>query len=106
MADPITLAQHLAIQEGFLSSEHGRGVAAIVGRIGRASAVIAQELAHAALRDRLGYVGSTNLTGDQIKKLDIWGHDTMVAALRATGACAAVVSEESPDPVEIEEARG
>ena len=81
-------------------------MAAIIGRIGGVAAVIAQELAHAALRDQLGYAGGVNLTGDQVKKLDVWGHEIMAAALRKTGVCAALVSEESPDPVEMPEGKG
>lgn len=81
-------------------------MSAVVGRIGAVAAVIAQELAHAAFRDQLGYAGSTNLTGDQVKKLDLWGHEIMAAALRKTGVCAALVSEESPDPIEMAEGKG
>jgi len=81
-------------------------MAAIIGRIGAVAAVIAQELAHAALRDQLGYAGGSNLTGDQVKKLDVWGHEIMAAALRKTGVCAALVSEESPDPIEMPEGKG
>lgn len=107
MADaPMTLSEHLANRQVSLSTEHARNVAALVGRIGRVAAVIAQELAHAALRDRLGYAGGTNLTGDQVKKLDVWGHETLLAALRETRACAALISEESAEPVEMEEAGG
>jgi fructose-1,6-bisphosphatase I len=103
MADsPMTLSEHLATQQASLSTEHARNVAAVLGRIGRVAAVIAQELAHAALRDRLGYVGGTNVTGDQVKKLDAWGHETLAAALRETGACAALISEESAEPIEME----
>jgi fructose-1,6-bisphosphatase I len=103
MADsPVTLAEHLSTRQAVLSTEHARNVAAVVGRIGRAAAVIAQELAHAALRDRLGYVGGANVSGDQVKKLDVWGHEIMVSALRETKACAALVSEEAADPVEME----
>ncbi|MGH7373755.1 MAG: class 1 fructose-bisphosphatase [Candidatus Rokuibacteriota bacterium] len=103
MADsPMTLSEHLATQQASLSTEHARNVAAVLGRIGRVAAVIAQELAHAALRDRLGYVGGTNVTGDQVKKLDAWGHETLVAALRETAACAALISEESAEPIEME----
>jgi fructose-1,6-bisphosphatase I len=103
----MTLEDHLAGQQARLSSlDHARGVAVIVSRIGAVAAVIAQELAHAALRDQLGYAGSTNLTGDQVKKLDVWGHETMAAALRKTGMCAALVSEESPDPIEMPEGKG
>ena len=107
MADsPMTLSEHLARHCASLPPSHAPGVATVLGRIGRVAAVIAQELAHAALRDRLGYVGGTNFTGDQVKKLDVWGHDVMVSALRETRACAALVSEESPEPVEMSEALG
>jgi len=103
----VTLEEHLAEQQALLSSrEQARGMAAIVSRIGVVGAVIAQELAHAALRDQLGYAGGTNLTGDQVKKLDVWGHEIMTAALRKTGACAALVSEESPEPIEMAEGKG
>ena len=117
MADsPMTLSEHLSRQQASLSTALSRGaaghpasaanVATVVGRIGRVAAVIAQELAHAALRDQLGYAGGSNFTGDQVKKLDVWGHEIMVAALRETRVCAAVVSEEAADPVEMAEAGG
>lgn len=107
MADaPTTLSEHLASQQAYVPREHAPGVATLVGRIGRVAAVIAQELAHAALRDRLGYVGGTNVSGDEVKKLDIWGHETMLSALRASGACAAFISEEAKEPIEIPEAGG
>src|SRR5262245_55076446 len=107
MADVrLTLSEHLASQQKFLSADHAPGVAMVVGRIGRVAAVIAEELAHAALRDRLGYVGGTNVSGDEVKKLDIWGHETMLSGLRASGACAAFISEEAKEPIEIPEAGG
>ena len=96
----ITLGQHLERQQAFLGA-NARAVATIVGRLGRVAATIANELAHAALRDRLGKAGGTNVTGDEVKKLDVWGHETMEAALRATRACAAFVSEEAPEPIEM-----
>jgi fructose-1,6-bisphosphatase I len=101
----LTLTEHLA-QQAQLADPHAGPVAAIIGRIGRVAVVIAQELTRAALRDRLGYVGLVNLSGDQVKKLDLWGHEAMAAGLRGTGACAAMVSEEAPEPVEMPEAQG
>src|SRR5258706_6618447 len=107
MADsPMTLSEHLSTQQASLSTEHARNVAAVIGRIGRVAAVIAQEMAHAALRDRLGYVGGVNASGDEVKKLDVWSHDTLLAGLRATRACAAFLSEESPQPIQIPPAGG
>jgi len=106
MADsPMTLSEHLARQQTSLAAAASPAIAAnvatIVGRLGRVAVDIADELAHAALRGRLGTAGGTNVTGDQVKKLDVWGHEAVVAALRETRVCAAVVSEEAPDPVEL-----
>src|SRR5258706_7450797 len=106
---PMTLSEHLARQQAALSAGSGASapnVATVVSGFGGFAAVIAQELAHAALRDQLGYAGGSNVTGDQVKKLDVWGHEVMVAALRETRACAAVVSEEAPEPIEMGEAGG
>src|SRR4029078_5545472 len=97
---PISLSEHLATQQA-TQGPHAPGVATIVGRLSTAAAAIAGELAHAALRDRLGYVGGINVSGDEVKKLDIWGHEVVEAALRAPGAGAAFVSEEAKEPIEM-----
>jgi fructose-1,6-bisphosphatase I len=94
------LLEHLAGRQSSLP-ERARAVSALVEGIGRVAAVIAKELAHAALRDRLGYVGGTNVSGDQVKKLDVWGHEAVEASLRATRACAAFISEEAVEPIEM-----
>ena len=101
MADsPMTLSEHLARQQTSLAAAASPAIAAniatIVGRIGRVAVDIADELAHAALT-----AGGTNVTGDQVKKLDVWGHEAVVAALRETRVCAAVISEEAAEPVEL-----
>src|SRR5262245_21830087 len=98
MADaPVTLSRHVASEHALVAKEHAAGVATLINRIGRICVAIAQELSHAALRGRLGYVGGTNVSGDEVKKLDVWGHETMLAGLRASGACAALISEEAKD---------
>jgi fructose-1,6-bisphosphatase I len=51
-------------------------------------------------------MGGANVSGDEVKKLDIWGHETMLSAVRASKACAAFVSEEARDPIEIPEGHG
>ena len=108
MADSaMTLSEHLAHQQPSPSSAPtNKNVAIVVERLARVAVDIAQELAHAALRGRLGVVGGTNFTGDQVKKMDVWGHEVVVAALRETGVCAAVISEEASEPVEMKEAAG
>jgi|SRR2546428_1819515 fructose-1,6-bisphosphatase I len=101
-----TLEEHLDTEQVLLGSDQARGAALVIRRIAAVASTIADELAHAALRGRLGVAGGTNVTGDQVKKLDVWGHDAMLDALRQSGVCAALVSEESPEPIEIPEGKG
>ena len=103
-AAPVTLSEHLASQQASLPKPHALGIITLVGAIGRVAVRIAQELAHAALRDRLGTVGGTNVSGDEVKKLDVWGHEQMLAGLEASKACAAFISEEAKEPIEIPDA--
>lgn len=97
----MSLSDHLVAHRSAVPRDHADGALAIVNAIARLAVNIARELAHAALRGRLGDTGETNLTGDRVKKLDRWGHEVMVAALSETGACAALISEESDEPVEM-----
>ena len=102
----VTLQQHLSDRRHAMPTEYAGGIAVILSRLADVAVVIERELSHAALRDQLGYAGGANVTGDQVKKLDVWGHEVVVAALRKTGACAALVSEEAPEPVEMYEGQG
>ena len=45
-----------------------------------------------------GLDGSTNATGDDVKKLDILSNDIFVNALRFSTKIEVMVSEENPDP--------
>src|ERR1044071_3028987 len=53
----LTLAQHLAQHRGSMAPEYASAIASIITRLGEVAPVIERELAHAALPDRLGYVG-------------------------------------------------
>src|SRR5262249_54347144 len=92
----MTLSEHLAGQEISVPGGGGPSVTTLLECFGGVAGRIAKELARAAFRDRLGYAGGTNVSGDQVKKMDVWGHETVRAALRATGVCASLISEESP----------
>src|SRR2546425_13330505 len=93
-----TLEEHLGTQPALLGSDQARGTALIITCIAAVASTIANELAHAALRGRLGAAGGTNVTGDQGKKLDIWGHDVMLDALRKSGVGAGPGSGGAPPP--------
>jgi fructose-1,6-bisphosphatase I len=97
----MSLSEHLAAQTKALPPGQAAGVTSILEAIARVAILIEQELAHAAVRGRLGAAGGQNVTGDVVKKLDVWGHEAVEAALRATGRCAAYVSEEAAEPIEM-----
>ncbi|KIV80860.1 hypothetical protein PV11_08335 [Exophiala sideris] len=58
---------------------------------------IAYYIRRATLINLTGLAGSSNITGDDQKKLDVIGNDLFVAAMRGSGRCRAVVSEEEDE---------
>ncbi|MDI1491990.1 MAG: Fructose-1,6-bisphosphatase [Ramalina farinacea] len=55
---------------------------------------IAYYIRRATLINLTGLAGSSNTTGDDQKKLDVIGNDLFVAAMRSSGKCKLLVSEE------------
>jgi fructose-1,6-bisphosphatase I len=102
VTDGVTiLPDHLRTLRTNLAPASTAAVADVLRALAGAAVRIERELAYAALRGRLGETGGHNASGDTIEKLDVWGHDTVLSALRESGACAALVSEESPEPIEM-----
>jgi len=105
-ASGISLFAHVAEECASLPSASADNVARVLSRLAEASVSIQHELAHAALHGRLGVTGAQNQTGDAVKKLDAWGHEAVLAALEASGGCAALISEEADEPVELSAPQG
>ena len=105
-AADVSLFAHVAGESASLPPALADNVSRVLGRMAEAAVSVQHELAHAALHGRLGETGARNQTGDSVKKLDLWGHDTVVAALDASGACAALISEEAAEPVEFSVPQG
>ena len=55
---------------------------------------IAYYIRRATLINLTGLAGSSNTTGDEQKKLDVIGNDLFIAAMRTSGKCRLLVSEE------------
>lgn len=53
-----------------------------------------------------GLAGSSNTTGDDQKKLDVIGNDLFIAAMRSSGKCAVLVSEEEEEAIFFPEHEG
>lgn len=50
-----------------------------------------------------GLAGSSNTTGDDQKKLDVISNDLFIAAMKGSGKCRALVSEEEEDVIYFDE---
>ncbi|OXV09121.1 hypothetical protein Egran_03117 [Elaphomyces granulatus] len=60
---------------------------------------IAYYIRRATLINLTGLAGSSNTTGDDQKKLDVIGNDVFVSAMRGSGKCRILVSEEEEDAI-------
>ena len=69
--------------------------------IGFAAKIVNREVNKAGLVDILGTTGANNVTGDEVKKLDIFANEQFISALQVSGECCGVASEEMDDYLPI-----
>jgi fructose-1,6-bisphosphatase I len=74
--------------------------------IGLAAKIVNREVNKAGLVDILGAAGSTNVQGEEVKKLDVFANDTFINCLRTSGLCAGIASEEDDDVIILEDEEG
>jgi len=67
---------------------------------------IAYYIRRATLINLTGLAGSSNTTGDDQKKLDVIGNDIFLAAMKSSGKCRLVVSEEEEHVIFFNESAG
>jgi fructose-1,6-bisphosphatase I len=72
--------------------------------IGIAAKIVNREVNKAGLVNILGDAGSTNIQGENQKKLDVYANQQFIAALSSGGECCIVASEENDDLVRIDSA--
>jgi fructose-1,6-bisphosphatase I len=64
---------------------------------------IAYYIRRATLINLTGLAGSSNTTGDDQKKLDVIGNDVFIAAMKGSGKCRILVSEEEEEAIIFDE---
>ncbi|PGG96681.1 fructose-1,6-bisphosphatase I [Blastomyces parvus] len=64
---------------------------------------ISYYIRRATLINLTGLAGSSNTTGDDQKKLDVIGNDLFIAAMRGSGKCRILVSEEEEEAIIFDE---
>lgn len=71
-----------------------------------AAKIVNREVNKAGLVDILGTTGNSNSTGDEVKKLDEYANEQFVSALRVSGQCCGVASEELEDFIAFDNSQG
>jgi len=75
----------------------------LLSHIGIAAKVVNRDVNKAGLVDILGELGSENVQGETQKKLDVFADEKFINALRASGECCGIASEENQDIVTFDE---
>ncbi len=65
--------------------------------IGVASKIVNREVNRAGLVNILGFAGSLNSSGEEVKKLDQYANERFIECLKHSGECAGIASEENAD---------
>ncbi len=89
----ITLSQFVANEQAKHPGASGN-LSKIFRDIKFATKLVNRDVRKAGLVDVLGEHGSTNIQGEEVKKLDVIANDEFIASLSAGGDCCAIISEE------------
>ncbi len=106
-ASQIGVTLETFILEGMFEFPDARGTfTSLLNQICLAAKIITGRVRRAGLADVFGYTGETNVQGELVQKLDMIAHEALVQSLRRRGHCAALATEEAPDPILFEGATG
>ena len=82
-----------------MSSQKDLSLTMLLNSIALSCKSIATAVKRAGISNLYGLAGEVNATGDDQKKLDILSNDIMVNALKNSGVCSVLVSEENEEVV-------
>lgn len=71
----------------------------LLSHISIAAKIVNREVNKAGLVDILGDAGAKNIQGEDVKKLDIYADEQFIAALKASGVCCGLATEENQHSV-------
>lgn len=97
-----TLYRHIIEEERKYPEATGQ-LSDLLSDIALACKLISLEVNRAGLIDILGFAGIENIHGEEVKKLDVYSHDLLVGAMKASGYLCAIGSEESEDFIPVDE---
>lgn len=82
-----------------MSSTHDHDLVILLNAIATSCKLITSAVQRAGVAKLYGLAGDVNSTGDDQKKLDVLSNDMMINALKNSGVCCVLVSEENEEPI-------
>jgi fructose-1,6-bisphosphatase I len=102
-SDYTTLSRHVLTQMGSFSAK-AYDISALMGRIALAGKIIARQLSRAGLvADVLGITGTTNIQGEEVKKMDEYANQAFIRSFEQSGLVCRLASEEMEKPYYLPE---
>jgi fructose-1,6-bisphosphatase I len=94
----MTINRHIMEQQRQFPEATGE-FTGLLTQIALAAKVVSRQVNQAGLVDILGRAGARNVHGEDVMKLDVMAHQTMIEALEYCGHVCALASEESEEPI-------
>jgi fructose-1,6-bisphosphatase len=82
-----------------MASTHDHDLVILLNAIATSCKLITSAVQRAGVAKLYGLAGEVNSTGDDQKKLDVLSNDMMINALKNSGVCCVLVSEENEEPI-------
>ncbi|ORY01213.1 fructose-1,6-bisphosphatase [Basidiobolus meristosporus CBS 931.73] len=99
----VTLTRYLISQQTKHAPEATGDFTLLMAAIQLGSKYVATQVRKARLLELVGLAGSTNVQGEEVKKLDILANEIFINALNASGKVSVMVSEENDDAIYVQE---
>ncbi|HLN20003.1 MAG TPA: class 1 fructose-bisphosphatase [Bacteroidales bacterium] len=94
----ITLNDYITMKQKEFPYAKGE-LSSLLSHIGTAAKMVNKKINKAGLVDILGKAGSINIQGETQQKLDIYADEVFINALRSSGECCGIATEENEDEI-------
>ena len=101
MKELITLDEFIIQQQKDFPNASGE-LSGLLRDIGLACKIISREVNKAGINDIIGLAGNQNASGEAVQKLDLLADDLLINALKNSGECCGIASEENDEFVPIQ----
>ena len=97
----VTTIERFILDQERRAPNTSSGLSDLLYDLALAAKIISRQVRRAGLTDILGGAGSTNSSGEQQQKLDVFARDAIHSAVQYSGSLCLMASEEDDEPVHL-----